>query len=60
MSTRPLQLLLADPNASRRAAIAACARDLGLDVRSFETLEQMRAQIADPDVGIVVIGAPEA
>ncbi|MDQ3031216.1 MAG: PAS domain S-box protein [Myxococcota bacterium] len=57
MSSRPLQILLADPDPARRAAIDACARDLGLGVRTFDTLEQMRDAIGLPGVGVVVIGA---
>lgn len=56
---RTLEVLLGDPDPVRRAAIESCARELGLRVRSFETLEQMRAGIAAPDVGVVIVGAPE-
>lgn len=58
-AVRTLEVLLGDPDPVRRAAIESCARELGLRVRSFETLEQMRAGIAVPDVGVVIVGAPE-
>ncbi|UJR85551.1 PAS domain S-box protein [Sandaracinus amylolyticus] len=56
---RTLEVLLGDPDAARRAAIATCARELGLRVRTFDTLEQMRTEVAAPDVAVVIVGAPE-
>ena len=57
--TRSFEVLLGDPDPARRAAIESCARGLGLEVRTFETVEQMRVSIARPDLALVVVGAPE-
>ncbi len=57
MPTRPLQILIADPDPARRAAIGACAGTLGLDVAAFETLDDMHVRLETHAVGVVVIGA---
>lgn len=59
MPSRPHQLLLADPDPARRAAIERCAAGLGLEVRTVASLEELRAGLDEPSVGVVVIGAPE-
>jgi PAS domain S-box-containing protein len=57
---RALQILLGDPDVARRMAIEECARSLELDVRTFDDIAQVESALSDLDIGLVVIGAPEA
>jgi PAS domain S-box-containing protein len=54
--SRPLQILLGDPDEARSAGIERCAAGLGLVVRRFEGAEGLRAGIAQGASGLVVCG----
>jgi PAS domain S-box-containing protein len=57
--SRPLKILVGDPDAERRGQIERCARWLGLHVISAGPTGELTGAL-EPDVGVVVLGAPGA